>query len=137
MARSSVLTIGTFDLFHHGHLRLFERADEIGELWVGVNTDEFVTKYKGRPPVNSLRKRMSDVLATGLATRVITNDGPGRFLILRKNPDYLVIGSDWAERDYHAQIDVTAEELEEADIELVYLPRTEGISTTMLREVTA
>ena len=100
----TVLTIGTFDLFHLGHLRLLERAAEFGRLEVGVNTDEFVASYKGRPPVVPFDERREIVEALRCVTIAPRNDGPGRDLIREVMPDLLVIGMDWHGR-YLEQID--------------------------------
>ncbi len=61
----NVITLGTFDLFHLGHLKLLKRcrdfAGEHGVVTVGLNTDEFITRYKGKPPVMSYEERAEKV----------------------------------------------------------------------------
>lgn len=130
----TVLTIGTFDLFHLGHLRLLQRAAQFGHLEVGVNSDKFVREYKGSLPVVPEAERMEIVGALKCVGRALLNDGPGVELIYRLRPNYLVIGSDWHARDYLAQIDIKHQtQLDALGTGIVYLPRTPGVSTTERR----
>lgn len=129
-----VLTIGTFDLFHAGHHRLLYRANELGFVTVGVNSDRFVTEYKSRPPAEPQEKRIARVQADRFAREVFLNDGPGADLIEHVRPNLLVVGSDWLERDYLAQIGMTRARLDEIQVGVLFLPRTAGISSTELRE---
>lgn len=127
-----VLTIGTFDLFHLGHLRLLERAAQFGDLEVGVNTDAFVEAYKGSPPVAGEIERLGIVHALKCVAWATLNDGPGRELIIERQPDLLVIGMDWHGR-YLEQIGFNGPEFDSLGIGIVYLPRTPGVSTTERR----
>jgi len=68
-----------------------------------------------------------------LGYRTVKNESAGRELIELEKPDFLVIGSDWAVKDYYAQIDVTQDYLDENDITMVYVPYTRGISSTELK----
>lgn len=126
------LTIGTFDLFHHGHVRLLERAAAFGDLTVGVNSDAFVERYKGRPTVDPVSVRADNVRPW--ASHVLVNDGPGIDLIRDLRPQLVVIGSDWIGRDYLTQIGTSEGELVTLNVAVVFLPRTPGISTSQLRE---
>lgn len=128
-----VLTIGTFDLLHAGHVRLFERAAEYGELTVGVNSDRFVATYKRLELAQGFDERLDAVAGCDMVARALENDGPGRHLILDERPDLLVIGHDWHGRDYPAQIGITADELADAGVAVLYLPRTPDISSGLLR----
>ena len=130
-----VLTIGTFDLLHCGHIRLFRRAAQFGELHVGVNSDRFVETYKGRCPQEGVSFRRKRIAALHSVYAVHVNDGPGIDLIRSLMPDVVAIGSDWLDRDYTQQIGTTAEELVAIDVSVLFLPRTPGISTTQLRAV--
>lgn len=128
-----VLTLGSFDLLHYGHIRLFERAAKFGPLTVGVNSDRFITEYKGRAPAQNQQKRIAN-LTPGLGIeRALLNDGPGIDLIRSLRPDILAIGSDWLDNDYTAQIGTDAERLAELGVSVLFLPRTIGVSTTELR----
>lgn len=128
-----VLTIGTFDRFHLGHLRLLERAARYGELHVGVNTSEFVTEYKGRPPQVPLNERVAIVAALRCVHAAYPSYGPGRSLIERVAPDLVAAGDDWMHRGYPEQLGVTLEWLHRRRITLAFLPRTPGVSTTERR----
>lgn len=127
----SVLTIGTFDLFHYGHLNLLQQCAELGDVTVGVNSDEFVEQYKGAAPVQSYDERCRMIDELGYYTKI--NASAGKELIERTSPDILAIGSDWATKDYLKQIDVTQEWLDEQGIMLLYIPYTKGISSTELK----
>lgn len=123
---TKVITYGTFDLLHHGHLRLLKRAKALGDyLIVGVTTDDF-DKVRGKINVKqSLMERIEGVRATGLADEIIAEEYEGQKIddIKRFNIDIFTVGSDWIGRfDY----------LEEF-CKVVYLERTEGISSSEIR----
>lgn len=122
-----VITYGTFDLLHQGHINLLRRAKELGDyLIVGVTSDSF-DKNRGKLNVrNNVLERVEAVKSTGYADEIVIEDYVGQKIddIQKFNVDIFAIGSDWDGKfDY----------LEEY-CRVVYLPRTEGISSTMLRE---
>lgn len=119
--------MGTFDLLHYGHIRMLNRCKALGELTVGVNTDEFAASYKRLPVMTEYDR--STVLAE-LGFNVMLNDSPGRDLIERVKPDILAASTDWANRDYYKQINMSQSELDDLGVSLVYIPHTPGISTT-------
>lgn len=132
----TVLTIGTFDLLHEGHLNLFRAGKKLagkGNFIVGVNSDEFVQQYRKKPPAIPYTTRAAVVGAVRQVSWTHKNDGPGKALIVSTRPDVLLIGSDWAIRDYYEQIGMTQRDLDGYDILLVYVPYTDGISSTLLR----
>jgi cytidyltransferase-like protein len=138
---SRVVTIGTFDILHRGHLRLLDKCAQIGggyqAVTVGVNTDAFVEKYKGERPimnetdrgilVGSLRGVFSWRLHDGDTLKFLSN-------FKTQEPHFLVVGSDWAKKDYHAQIGVTKQQLDELGFTLCYVDYTEGITSTAVRK---
>lgn len=134
-----VLTIGTFDLLHPGHVALLERCVELGgeraHVSVGVNTDDFIKRYKGSYPVMSLVERLEMLRAIRWVDDVLINKGNEdcKVLIDEVKPDLLVVGSDWLGKDYLKQTGLTREYLERRNIALVFLPYTVGISTTQLK----
>lgn len=134
-----VLTIGTFDLFHVGHLELFSQCRALarydGEVIVGVNSDDFVASYK-RPAVVRERDRLAIVKACRLVTTAFLHMGRGsvRSDLNIYLPDIIAVGDDWRDRDYLAQLGVEQDWLDARGIRVVYLPRTTGESTTALRE---
>ena len=89
---AEVLTIGTFDTPHIAHALLFKRCEQLGNLTVGVNSDEFIEKYKGKPPLFTFEERAT--LIARLGYKVLINTSAGAELIRQVNPDILVIGSD-------------------------------------------
>jgi len=133
-----VLTVGSFDAFHTGHVNLLRRCREMGgEVVVGLNTDAFIERFKRRPPMVDQRNRRIVLESCRYVDWVVSNmgDEDGSRVISWVKPDILAIGDDWAPpRDYYAQMNITPEWLTWHNIKLVYLPRTEGISTTLIRE---
>lgn len=124
-----VITYGTFDLLHQGHINLLRRAKELGDyLIVGVTSDSF-DRGRGKLNVrNNVLERVEAVKATGYADMVIIEDYVGQKIddIQKYNIDIFAIGSDWEGKfDYLNEY-----------AKVVYLPRTQGISSTMLRAET-
>lgn len=123
----TVLTFGTFDVFHVGHLRILERAASLGDrLVVGVSADELNLRKKGRTPVFSEAERLAIVNALKVVDDVFVEESleQKRDYILQHQADVLVMGDDWA-----GKFD------EFKDIcEVVYLARTPAISTTAIIE---
>ena len=130
-----VYTGGTFDLPHKGHYRLLKRAAEIGIVVVALNTDEFIQSYKGRPPILSYEERKEALLACRWVDQVVPNVGgaDSKIAIEMVHPDYIIIGSDWARKDYYLQMGFTQDWLDQRGIGLIYVPYTEGISTTDIK----
>ncbi len=130
-----VYTGGTFDLFHAGHVKFLERCRQFGKVTVALNTDEFIEAYKGKPPVMSYEERAEVLLACRFVHDVVPNfDGAdSRTAIDWVEPDLIVIGSDWAVREYHAQMGFDQAWLDERGIGLCYLPYTKGVSSTDIK----
>lgn len=127
-----VLTIGTFDTPHMGHAAFLRQCEKYGEVIVGVNTDEFVIHYKGTRPMFDLIERETLISKLGYPTH--PNPSAGQELIRRVMPDVIAVGSDWARKDYLKQIDVTQDWLDLHDISVIYIPYTQGISSTELKK---
>lgn len=124
-----VITYGTYDLLHQGHINLLRRAKELGDyLIVGVTNDNF-DRNRGKLNVrNNVLERVEAVKATGFADKVIIEDYVGQKIddIQKYDVDIFAIGSDWEGKfDYLNEF-----------CKVIYLPRTEGISSTMLRNDT-
>lgn len=118
-----VITFGTFDIFHAGHLRLFERARALGDsLVVGVSSDDLNRRKKGRAPFYRLDERLQIVAALRCVDSVFVEESleQKREYILRHRANLLVMGDDWSGR-FDDLRDIC---------EVVYLPRTPSISTT-------
>lgn len=131
-----VYTGGTFDLFHANHVRFLRRCAELGSVTVSLNTDEFIQAYKGKPPVIPFEERAAVLLSCRYVSDVIPNmDGAdSRTAIELVQPDLIVIGSDWARRDYYAQMGFDQDWLDERGISLCYIPYGKGVSSTQIKE---
>ncbi len=121
-----VITYGTYDLLHYGHIRLLERAKELGDyLIVGVTADDF-DKTRGKINVQqSLMERVEAVRATGIADEIVVEEYEGQKIddIIKYDVDIFTVGSDWVGKfDYLNEY-----------CKVVYLPRTEGVSSTEIR----
>lgn len=130
-----VYTGGTFDLIHSGHVNFLRRCAEMGEVTVALNTDEFIAAYKGKPPVMTYAEREAVLLGLRYVSAVVPNVGgaDSRISIDLVAPDFVVIGSDWARKDYYKQMGFSQDWLDERGIALCYVPYTQGISTTELK----
>ena len=126
---TKVITYGTYDLLHYGHIRLLERARELGDyLIVGVTSEDF-DKTRGKINVQqSLAERIEAVRSTGLADEIIVEEYEGQKIddIKKYDIDIFTVGSDWVGYfDYLKEY-----------CTVIYLDRTEGISSTELRQKT-
>lgn len=133
-----VYTGGTFDLFHTGHANLLKKCKEIagyGMVVVSLNTDEFIYEYKKKYPVCSFDERKEVLESCKYVDKVIPNYGgaDSKIAIDVVQPNYIVIGSDWAKKDYYSQMGFTQEWLDERGIGLVYVPYTKNISSTNIK----
>ena len=121
-----VLTYGTYDLIHFGHINLLKRAKELGEyLVVGLSTDEF-NEIKGKKSYFSYDKREYMLQSVKYVDEVIKENNWDQKIedIKKYNIDIFVMGDDWEGRfDYLNEY-----------CEVIYLPRTEGISTTEIKK---
>ncbi|KRN20298.1 tagD protein [Pediococcus claussenii] len=121
-----VITYGTFDLLHKGHIRLLKRAKELGDhLTVCASTDEF-NALKGKTAYTSFEDRKYILEAIRYVDEVIPEKGWDQKIrdVKDHNIDIFVMGDDWkGEFDFLAEY-----------CEVVYLPRTEGISTTRIKK---
>lgn len=121
-----VITYGTYDLLHYGHIRLLERAKALGDyLIVGITSDDY-DKTRGKINIQqSLMERVEAVRQTGIADEIVIEEYEGQKIddIKRLSVDIFTVGSDWVGYfDYLKEF-----------CQVVYLPRTEGISSSELR----
>lgn len=123
-----VITYGTYDLLHYGHIRLLERAKALGDyLIVGVTADDY-DKTRGKINVKqSLSERIEAVRKTGIADEIIVEEYEGQKIddIIKYDIDIFTVGSDWVGHfDYLSEY-----------CRVIYLPRTEGISSSEIRDI--
>lgn len=123
---TKVITYGTYDMLHYGHIRLLERAKDLGDyLIVGVTSDSF-DRMRGKINVKqSLEERVEAIRCTGLADEIIIEEYEGQKIddIRRYNVDIFTVGSDWEGHfDYLKEF-----------CRVVYLERTQGVSSSGLR----
>ena len=125
-------TQGTFDLFHIGHLNLLENASfQCEKLIVGVNSDDLVVSYKKRETIIKQKDRLRIISALKMVDKAIivdTLDKTTMYEILKF--DVVFIGDDWINNQRWIQ---TSDDLKKIGVDVVFLPHTDGISTTMLR----
>jgi glycerol-3-phosphate cytidylyltransferase len=132
-----VYTGGTFDLFHSGHVNFLRQCKEIGDyVVVSLNTDEFIYRYKGEYPIISYEQRREVLLSCKYVDEVIPNNEgeDSKPSILSVNPKFIVIGSDWAKKDYYKQMNFTQQWLDSKEYILIYIPYTENISTSDIKK---
>lgn len=127
--KKTVLTYGTFDLFHEGHLNIITKAKEVscgGKVIVGVTIDSFNKERGKNNVIDSYEIRCKNVLDTGLVDEIIPDISfpQKEFDIKKYNVDIIVMGMDWKDKfDYCKQWGV----------DVIYLDRTPNISTTLLK----
>lgn len=126
-------TVGTYDLFHVGHLNLFLRAKEYCEyLIVAVHSDEWVYHCKKRNAVIPFEERSAIIKELRCVDEVVKNSGLSKLEAWEKyNFDVAFIGDDWKGTEVWNKIE---KELNEVGVDVVYIPYTAGISTTELRK---
>ncbi|MBM9614400.1 adenylyltransferase/cytidyltransferase family protein [Desulfobulbus rhabdoformis] len=122
-----VITFGTFDVFHLGHLRILQRAKEMGDyLIVGMSTDHLNFSKKGKYPVYSEEERMEIIKSIRYVDEVFYEESlerKGEYL-KKYRADILVMGDDWKGKfDVYSSL-----------CQVIYLPRTPSISTTQIIE---
>lgn len=123
-----VITYGTFDLLHYGHINLLRRAKSLGDyLIVGLSTDEFNNTKKNKESYFDYENRKSLLDAVKYVDLVIPEETWEQKIsdIQKYNIDVFVIGDDWKGKfDY----------LKDSGVEVVYLPRTKEISTSKIKD---
>lgn len=126
-------TTGVFDMFHIGHLNIIRRAKEQCEhLIVGVSTDEVVESYKHHKPVIPFKDRAAIVGAIRYVDEVVAQESMDKYEAWQNlHFDVMFHGNEWKGTDlYNAYV----EKFATVGVDVVFLPHTDGISSTMLRE---
>lgn len=127
-------TQGVYDMFHVGHLNLLNNAKEMCEfLIVGVNSDALVEEYKHKIPVISQEERRLIVENIKAVDKCVIAETLDKNVALEKYKfDAIFIGDDWSTNPRWLK---TKEEMAKKGVDLVFLPYTKGVSSTMLRTI--
>lgn len=129
-------TAGVYDMFHIGHLNVLRNAKALcNELIVGVSTDEVVEKNKNKKTIIPFDERIKIIEAIKYVDKAVpqtTYSIEGKIESAKENKiDVMFVGDDWKGTEKWNKIE---EELKKINVDVVYLPHTDGISSTMLRE---
>ena len=124
-------TTGVFDMFHIGHLNILRRArEQCDYLIVGVSTDDLVRKEKERTPVIPFDERMQIVAACKYVDEVVEQTSKDKLEAWKRLKfDRMFVGSDWQGTEAWKGYE---EQFEPLGVEIVYLPHTDGVSSTQL-----
>ena len=127
-------TTGVFDMFHIGHLNILKRAKEQCEyLIVGVSSDELVMEYKHKKPIIPFEERIAIVSAISYVDKVVEQTTMDKMEVWsRQKFNALFHGADWKDSDMYNKIAV---DFEKVGVDMVFLPHTEGVSSTLLSDV--
>ena len=127
-------TTGVYDMFHIGHLNILKNAKEQCDyLIVGVSTDELVEHDKNKKPVIPFSERLQIVSSIKYVDQVVPQDNKNKLEAWQKyHFDKMFVGSDWQGTPQWEKFE---EEFEPLGVEIVYLPHTDGISSTQLTAV--
>ncbi|MBN1777832.1 MAG: adenylyltransferase/cytidyltransferase family protein [Clostridiales bacterium] len=126
-------TCGVFDMFHIGHLNILRSAKALCErLIVGVTTDELSVAVKQKKPIIPFEERLEIIRAIRYVDEVVAQEDKNKLdAYFRLKYDCLLVGSDWQGTPQWKQYE---KELAEYGVDIVYLPHTDGISSTLLAE---
>lgn len=129
-------TAGVYDMFHIGHLNVIKKAkSQCDYLIVGVSTDEVVQKNKNKTPIIPYRERIEIIEAIKYVDKVVPQkryDIEGKIqAVVENHVNVMFVGSDWKGTEKWEKIE---EELSKVDCKVVYIPHTDGISSSMLRK---
>lgn len=127
-------TTGVFDMFHIGHLNILKRAKEQCDfLVVGVSTDDLVREYKHKTPIIPFEERFEIVKAIRYVDNVVPQTSMDKMAAWNKiHFNVMFHGSDWKGSEMYNKL---IEEFRDVGVEIVFLPHTEGISSTGLADV--
>lgn len=126
-------TTGVFDMFHIGHLNILKKAKEQCDyLIVGVSTDEIVESYKHKKPFIRFEERIVIVESIKYVDRVVPQESMDKISAWEKlHYDVLFHGADWKNSDMYNSIEAALAKL---GVKVVYIPHTDGISSTILEK---
>lgn len=125
--------VGAFDLFHVGHVNILRNAKSMCDyLIVGLSTDEWFKSYKNKIPVIPFDQRSEILLACRFVDSVVPQDDFDDFKMREKlNFDIMFVGDDWKDSERFKELE---EKFKDVHVKIVYLPYTNGISTTEIKK---
>ena len=128
-----VYTVGTFDLLHVGHLALLEYCFSLGEVAVGVASDEVVSSYKRNGPIVPLEQRM-EMLKALRCVSIVRPYHELEYVSACKelNPDIFIIGEDWGRAKHNTDVEKYLKSLDKKIIKVTYNPKT---SSTKIKQI--
>lgn len=126
-------TQGTYDMFHVGHLNLLCNAKKLCDfLIVGINTDELVESYKFKKTIVNLEDRVAIISELRCVDKVISCNTLDKTQVVKDyNINKIFIGDDWLG---NPRWEKTKNDMDKLGVEVVFIPHTEGISSSILRE---
>lgn len=126
-------TAGVFDLFHVGHLNILKKAKEQCEyLIVAVSTDELVMEYKNKVPVIPHDQRSAIVESIRYVDRVVDQANRDKFAAWERYKfDAMFVGDDWKGNSLFVEME---KRFNQVGVEIVYIPYTQGVSSTMVKQ---
>lgn len=129
-------TAGVYDMFHIGHLNVLKNAKALCDyLIVAVSTDELVQEYKHKTPIIPFENRKAIVEAIKYVDKVVPQTSMDkRQAAIDNNINVMFVGDDWKGTEKWNKIEQELSTIGQDGIKVVYLPHTDGISSTMLRE---
>lgn len=123
-----ILILGSFDVLHYGHIQFLNMCSKMGEVWIGLGTDEYQRSYK-HEPILTWEERAEAL--RGLGYQVVARDEVSIMPILDEvKPDLMVAGWDWVDGPFLELSGLTLDDLAARQIGLTYLPRTHSMSTS-------
>ena len=122
------LCLGSFDVLHYGHLQFLNRVAMLGDVVIGLGTDEYQTGYKHRPYLD-YEERRAALEALGY-TVVIRPEVSVLDILDQVEPDYIVWGSDWIDTNILGLSGLVPQDLVDRGIGLVFVPRDHNMSTS-------
>lgn len=127
-------TTGVYDMFHIGHLNIIQRAKaQCDYLIVGVSTDELVQREKGKQPVISYEERTAIVSAIKYVDKVVPQTSKNKMEAWEKyHFNKMFVGSDWQGTSLWQEFE---KQFKPLNVDIVYLPHTDGISSTKLKSI--
>ncbi len=128
-----IYTVGTFDLLHVGHLALLEYCSSLGEVAVGVASDEVVSSYKPHMPITPLAQRM-EMLKALRCVSIVRPYYELEYVSGCKelNPDIFIIGEDWGDSQHNIDVEKYLKSTDKKIIKVTYNPKT---SSTKIKQI--